>query len=189
MWEYIEGDLIEARPSHVVIAAGGFGYYLHTTLQTYQAIQGQTRTRLFLSHRIRDEHIHLYGFATAEEREYFQRLLRISGVGTAMALSILSAYSTRELEQIIRNNDLEALVRVKKIGKKTAGRILVDFQEAPIHLPGTAVETGTVPEAIQALEMLGFSRKEARRLVDTTRRKFPDLTSPEAIVTHILRNV
>lgn len=188
MWEYIEGKLVSAHPSHLIVAAGGFGYYVQSTLHTYEALREKTQVRLYLAHRIRDEHIHLYGFATPEEREYFRRLLRISGVGTAMALSILSTYATAELEQIIRNGDLDALVRVKKIGKKTAGRILVDFQEMPIRFSETS-DGNAHSDAVQALEMLGFSRKEAARLVEKARKELPASTSSEALVTHILRNV
>ncbi len=189
MWEYIEGTLAELMPSHAVVAVGGVGYYISISLHTYERLEGAEAVRLWVEHRIRDEQVRLFGFADKDEREYFRRLIRISGVGTAMALSVLSTYSVDELDRIIRNGDLDALVRVKRVGRKTAGRILVDFQELPVRTPSDAPAAELRTDAVRALEMLGFARKEAQRLVDKTLRSNPALAAPEEVVAHILRNL
>ncbi len=176
-------------PSHVVLSSGGKGYYLNISLHTYSVLHQRTNARLWVEHRIRDDQILLFGFATKEEREYFRRLIRISGVGTAMALSILSTYSVSELERIIQEGDVDALVRVKRVGRKTAGRILVDFQELPVRLPDSLADQSVQADAIQALEMLGFARKEAQQLVCNALEARPELELPEEIVAHVLRNL
>ena len=101
MYEYIKGSVAEVAPAYAVIDAGGVGYYLHISLETYSAIEHETETRLYVHYVVREDAQLLYGFSTKAERELFRLLISVSGVGGNTARMILSTYSPRELQGII----------------------------------------------------------------------------------------
>ena len=101
MYEYIKGTVAEVAPAYAVIDAGGVGYYLHISLETYSAIEHETETRLYVHYVVREDAQLLYGFSTKAERELFRLLISVSGVGGNTARMILSTYSPRELQGII----------------------------------------------------------------------------------------
>ena len=101
MYEYISGPVAEVAPAYAVIDAGGVGYYLHISLETFSAIEHTETARLYVHYVVREDAQLLYGFATKTERELFRHLISVSGVGGNTARMILSTYSPRELQGII----------------------------------------------------------------------------------------
>ena len=120
MYEYIKGTVAEVAPAYAVIDAGGVGYYLHISLETYSAIEHETETRLYVHYVVREDAQLLYGFSTKAERELFRLLISVSGVGGNTARMILSTYSPRELQGIITAGNAVLLKNVKGLGLKTA---------------------------------------------------------------------
>ncbi len=120
MYEYISGTVAEATPAYAVIDAGGVGYYLHISLETFSAVEHAQNARLYVHYIVREDAQILYGFATKVEREFFRHLISVSGVGGNTARMILSTYSPRELQGIITSGNAVLLKNVKGLGLKTA---------------------------------------------------------------------
>ena len=181
MIEYIKGELTELTPALAVVEAAGVGYALQISLNTYSAIQGKKEVKLYVHEAIvtggRDDSFTLYGFSTKQERELYQMLITVSGVGANTARMILSSLSPKELCNVIANGDERILKGVKGIGLKTAQRIIVDLRDkvissgvaSELHAGGataaTAVAAPVRDEAVQALTMLGFSPAPSAKVV------------------------
>ena len=116
MYEYISGTVAEATPAYAVIDAGGVGYYLHISLETFSAVEHAQNARLYVHYIVREDAQILYGFATKVEREFFRHLISVSGVGGNTARMILSTYSPRELQGIITSGNAVLLKNVKGLG-------------------------------------------------------------------------
>ena len=181
MIEYIKGELTELTPALAVVEAAGVGYALQISLNTYSAIQGKKDVKLYVHEAIvtggRDDSFTLYGFSTKQERELYQMLITVSGVGANTARMILSSLSPKELCNVIANGDERILKGVKGIGLKTAQRIIVDLRDkvissgvaSELHAGGataaTAMPSPVRDEAVQALTMLGFSPAPSAKVV------------------------
>ena len=181
MIEYIKGELTELTPALAVVEAAGVGYALQISLNTYSAIQGKKEVKLYVHEAIvtggRDDSFTLYGFSTKQERELYQMLITVSGVGANTARMILSSLSPKELCNVIANGDERILKGVKGIGLKTAQRIIIDLRDkvissgvaSELHAGGAtaavAVASPVRDEAVQALTMLGFSPAPSAKVV------------------------
>lgn len=168
MYEYIRGTVAEATPAYAVVDAGGVGYYVQISLQTFAAIERAAEVRLWVHYVVREDAQLLYGFATKEERELFRLLIGVSGVGGNTARTILSTYSPSELRGIIATANASLLKNVKGLGLKTAQKILVDLSGKLDALDaGTAQpsQEAAAEEALQALVMLGFAKAAAEKVL------------------------
>ena len=153
MYEYISGPVAEVAPAYAVIDAGGVGYYLHISLETFSAIEHTETARLYVHYVVREDAQLLYGFATKTERELFRHLISVSGVGGNTARMILSTYSPRELQGIITSGNAVLLKNVKGLGLKTAQKIIVE-------LSGKLTGLG---DADAALPAAGNGEKSSKR--------------------------
>ena len=179
MIEYIKGILTELNPTEAVIEAAGVGYGIAITLPTYSALislEGQ-EAKLFITEIIREDIHEVYGFFEKKERQLFEMLMTVSGVGAATARMIMSAFSADELRMLIATGNAKAMSKVKGLGPKTAQRIIVDLKDKaikldlggdPTELPlaDVEVENGVKAEAISALTMLGFAANASGKAVD-----------------------
>ena len=182
MIEYIKGILTELNPTAAVIEAAGVGYSMAITLPSYSALVGseEKETKLFTTEVIREDTHELYGFVTRAERQLFELLMTVSGIGAATARMILSAYSAEELRMLIATGNAKAMAKVKGLGTKTAQRIIVDLKDKALKLDlgGDPTElfvddslneeamNGVRSEAISALTMLGFPASASGKAVD-----------------------
>lgn len=198
MIEYIKGKLTELNPTEAVVEAAGVGYGLAITLPTYSALVGmeEKEVKLFVSEIIREDTHEVYGFAEKSERQLFELLISVSGVGAATARMILSAFSAEELRLLIATGNAKAMAKVKGLGPKTAQRIIVDLKDKalkldlggdPTELPMLDVEAdnGVKAEAISALTMLGFAAAASGKAVDKIMKAEPTL-SVEAVIRKAL---
>lgn len=177
MIEYIRGEVAELTPTMAVIEAHGVGYALAITLQTYSALQGKKQALLYAYEVIREDAHLLYGFSTRRERECFELLISVSGIGGQTARMLLSAFSPAELATFVRDENASMIKSVKGIGPKAAQRIIVDLKDKmPIDmtLGGTSAESQdvevaaspeVVKEAVAALTMLGFAPAPTQKVV------------------------
>ena len=193
MIEYIQGKVDDLQPAQAVLEAGGVGYLLYISLNTYTALQGKDNARLYAYEAIREDAHLLYGFATRQERDLFLLLISVSGVGGQTARMILSAFTPAELVGVIQNEDARVLKSVKGIGPKAAQRIILDLRDKVVGIladGGSAAEAGgaqpiankaVVDEAVSALTVLGFPPAPAHKAVMQLIRQQPDATVEELI--------
>ncbi len=175
MFEFISGKIIDLQPTAAVMAtAGGVGYIINISLNTYSALEGKEEATLLVHLVVREDAWTLYGFADERERTLFRLLIGVSGVGAATARVVLSSYTAVELESIISSGDVKALKNVKGIGSKTAERIMVDLKDkiasdALIENVATVakspMQVQAFDEALAALVMLGFTRVQSQKVL------------------------
>ena len=161
----LSGTLLEKSPPQVLIDCGGVGYEVDVPMSTFYGLPHLGEKVALLTHFVvREDAQLLYGFATATEREAFRQLIKVSGVGPRMALSLLSGMSVAELAQAVTAQEAGRLVKVPGIGKKTAERLLLELKGKlgpDLALPGAAVQTDAQSDIVQALIALGYNEKEA----------------------------
>lgn len=188
MYEYIQGPVAELAPAYAVIDAGGVGYFLNISLQTYSEIEGAASAKLYTHYIVREDAQLLYGFATKRERELFRLLISVSGVGGNTARMILSTYSTSELQNIISTGNAVLLKNVKGLGLKTAQKILVELNGKMLDL--SDVEQGVVAvgggsevydEALAALVMLGFAKAASEKTLRQIIKESPAISVEDAV--------
>lgn len=169
MIEYIKGTLATLTPTSATVeTSGGVAYLMNITLPTFSALEGKKDCRLYVHEAIRDDAWVLYGFAEERERELFRSLIGVSGVGAATAVIILSSLQGDELAGVISGGDVKRLKAIKGIGAKTAERIIVDLRDKikttgdtlSIQMPS---HSDAFDEALAALHMLGFDRKQSEK--------------------------
>lgn len=190
MYEYISGLVAELAPTYAVIDAGGVGYYINISLQTYAAVEGEKSARLYIHYVVREDAQLLYGFATKVERELFRHLISVSGVGGNTARMILSTYSSDELRNIIATENAVLLKNVKGLGLKTAQKIIVELSGKMLDL-GVSVQTPAVAvaengsaiydETMAALVMLGFQKSASEKVVKAILSESPTITVEDAV--------
>lgn len=181
MIDYIKGKLAECTPAYAVIDCGGVGYMASISLSTYTQIKDQTETKLLIHEAIREDAYNLFGFSTPEERDMFRLLISVSGIGANTARIILSAYPTTELKRAIKLEDINTIKSIKGIGLKTAQRLIVELRDKMDKIEiGEAdlfpsENNKTKEEALSALEVLGFQKSIAQKVVDKIVKDNPDM--------------
>jgi Holliday junction DNA helicase RuvA len=171
MITHIKGKLVEKNPTFVVIEANGVGYWLNISLNTFSNLPNQESVFLYTHLSIKEDAHTLYGFITKVEREIFRLLISVSGVGPSIARTMLSSMTTDEIQRAIASGNVSLIQSVKGIGAKTAQRVLVDLRD---KISNTFVndevsinESNTNKnEALSALEVLGFNKKQAEKVLD-----------------------
>jgi Holliday junction DNA helicase RuvA len=170
----LAGTLIFKQPPLMVIDVGGVGYEVEAPLSVFYELPEVGEPLVILTHlSVKEDSQTLYGFASESERTLFRQLLKISGIGAKLALTILSGATGEELARYVAESDSASLTRLPGIGKKTAERIIIelrdkldDFPVTPVAAAdGSAVPSGAVNEAVQALNALGYKPQEANRMV------------------------
>ena len=199
MIEYIKGILTDLNPTQAVVEAAGVGYALAITLPTYSALVGseEKEVKLFVTEIIREDTHEIYGFTVRAERQLFELLMTVSGVGAATARMIMSAFSAEELRLLIATGNSKGMAKVKGLGPKTAQRIIVDLKDKalkldlggdPTELPmafDEPADSGVKAEAVSALTMLGFAAAASGKAVDKILKADPTL-AVEAVIRKAL---
>lgn len=176
MYEYVIGKYISLNKEYIIVENNGFGYKIFTSGNTISQLPEANKVvKLFLQQIVREDFIGLYGFLEEEEREMFNKLLSINGVGAKAALSLLSISNVRNLKLSIIGSDEKTLTKAPGIGKKTAQRIILEMKD---KIEDIAYEDGDILgktkiqekiqsvkylEATEALVSLGFNQKEAEK--------------------------
>ena len=193
MIEYIKGELTELTPALATVEAAGVGYGLNISLTSYSALQSLKPTangqkpiaKLYVYEAIREDAHLLYGFMTKKEREMFELLITVSGVGANTARMMLSSMSVSELCSAISRGDERLIKGIKGIGKMTAQRIIVDLRDKIVALGiadeipaggsvAAPVNNAVRDEAVAALTMLGFAPAPTQKVVITILQEQPD---------------
>ena len=181
MYEFIKGTISGLTPAGVVVEAGGIGYFLHISVNTYSRINGKENSKLFLHQVVREDAQLLYGFADKDERDFFRMLISVNGIGAAIAIMMLSSYLPDDLRNAILTENVNLLKSIKGIGAKTAQRVIIELKDKvgkgvasdKIFKTGDSVVRN---EALSALEMLGFNKKAVENSLDQIIAAQPGLT-------------
>lgn len=191
MYEYIKGDITGLTPTNVVIEAGGVGYLINISLQTYSELESKTKALVYIHYIVREDAQIFYGFADKQERELFRLLLGVSGVGGSTARMVLSTYSPSELVSIISSGNAALLKQVKGLGLKTSQKIIVELKDKMTGLAYSGetvtdsvpvITSGVYEEAIAALTMLGFAKSASDKVLKNIIKE-----NPSASVEDIIR--
>lgn len=193
MITHIRGKLVEKNPTDVVIDCNGVGYLLHISLHTFSQIPDQEALKLYTHLIVREDSHTLFGFSSVAEREIFKLLLSVSGIGANTARTMLSSLSPQQVKEGIAHGDVALIQSIKGIGAKTAARVILDLKDKVLKVYDideiSPVQSNTnKDEALSALEVLGFTKKQSERVVDKIVSQSPDATV-ENIIKDALKNL
>ncbi|MCF6347382.1 MAG: Holliday junction branch migration protein RuvA [Flavobacteriaceae bacterium] len=181
MITHIRGRLIEKNPTFAIIECNGVGYFLHISLNTYSKIPDSEAVKLYTYLSIKEDSHSLFGFADKVEREIFKLLISVSGVGNSIARTMLSSMTPEQIQHAIASEDVATIQSVKGIGAKTAQRVIIDLRDKIVktyELSEDSIQSNNTikDEALSALEVLGFSRKQVEKLVQKIIQEAPNTT-------------
>ena len=191
MYAFIAGKIAEITPAYAIVDNHGVGYFINITLNTFTAIGEQPEVKLYTHLQVLEDAHNLFGFYTAKERDMFELLISVSGVGCNTARLILSSLTVNELSTAIANEDIKTIQAVKGIGNKTAQRLIVDLKDKVKKTDYTEEIVETVDntvknEALSALVILGFSKNAASKALDKLLKQSPD-SSVEVLIREALK--
>lgn len=173
MYDYFNGKLVFKAPTHVILEVGGIGYHIHISLTTFAQIKDKEDCKLYVSFQVREDSQTLYGFATETERQMFNHLISVPGIGPSTGRMMLSSITPEEIQSAIINGELKVIQQIKGIGPKSAQRLVLELQDklrkqGPDALIPLVLAKKSVPEeALSALLMLGFSKAQADKVLNT----------------------
>ncbi|HEX9826869.1 MAG TPA: Holliday junction branch migration protein RuvA [Flavobacteriaceae bacterium] len=193
MITHIEGKLVEKNLTDIVIDCNGVGYLLHISLHTYSQIPDQEKLKLYTYMLVREDSHTLYGFSSIAEREIFKLLISVSGVGASTARTMLSSLTPKQVREGIAVGDVALIQSIKGIGTKTAQRVILDLKDKILKVYDidevSVNKSNTIKdEALSALEVLGFIRKQSERIIDKIITNNPE-ANVETIIKEALKNL
>lgn len=163
----LSGKLIEKQPPQIIVDVQGLGYEIDVPMSTFYNLPGLGETITLFTHLVVREDAHLlYGFGSDDERRAFRQLLKISGVGPKLALSVLSGLSVADLAQTVAMQETGRLTKIPGVGKKTAERLVLELRDKLDHVPSVAGSSTTLKansgDVLNALLALGYNEREAQ---------------------------
>ncbi len=193
MITHLKGKLVEKNPTHVVIECHGVGYFINISLHTFSQIRDQESIQLYTYLQIKEDAHTLFGFMEKSEREIFVLLLSVSGIGANIARTMLSSLSPTQIRDAIAKEDVATIQAIKGIGAKTAQRAILDLKDRILKVYGVgevsySSNNTNKDEALSALEVLGFIRRNAEQAIDKVLGQDPSL-SVENIIKQALKNL
>ncbi|KPE49987.1 Holliday junction branch migration protein RuvA [Chryseobacterium indologenes] len=190
----LQGSVQELTPTYAVINVQGVGYYVGISLMTSQALALNQPAFLFTQQIIREDAHLLFGFNTRSEKEMFNLLISVNGVGAVSALILLSTLSLGEIASAILSRNSALIQKAKGIGAKTAERIIVDLKDKvqKFSLPeeniSAPADNKIKEESLSALEVLGIPKRMSEKIADRILKQNPEV-SVEELVKQILKNI
>ncbi|WP_242130749.1 Holliday junction branch migration protein RuvA [Aestuariivivens marinum] len=193
MITHIQGKLTEKNPTHVVIDCNGVGYMLNISLHTFSQITDNEQLKLFTHLQVKEDSHTLYGFSSLAEREIFRLLISVSGIGANIARTMLSSLTPKQVREAIATSDVALIQSIKGIGVKTAQRVILDLKDKILKIydideVSVTKDNTNKEEALSALEVLGFAKKQAERVVEKIVKNQPD-ANVETIIKEALKNL
>ena len=198
MIAFLEGVLIEKQPTHVIIDVQGVGYHINIPLSSYESLDVLDGRLKLLTHlHVREDAMTLFGFASMAERDLFELLIKVSGIGPPMALTILSGIPIVDFRRLIAAEDSKGLTRIKGIGQKLAQRLVLEMKDKVGQIspedftPDTAslADPNVLDEASAALVGLGVNPVIARKIVATVMKELGDDAPIEEVIRRSLKGI
>ena len=185
MITFLKGKLIEKNPTDIVLDVNGVGYRINISLNTFSKIDDKENCFIYTYFHVKEDAQILYGFGNKEERSVFKLLISVSGIGPNTAQVIMSSMSPENLQRAVMTNDIESIKSVKGIGLKSAQRLILDLKDkiSKISLQDSSsrINNTIKDEALSALKMLGFARKNIETVIDKTLLDSEDITVEDLI--------
>lgn len=193
MISFLRGQFVEKSPTCVWLDVNGVGYEVHISLHTFSNIQDKAEGLLYTLFLVREDAHLLYGFAEKSERDLFQHLISVSGVGASTARVMLSYLKPEELIAAIVQSNVKALESIKGIGKKTAERLVLELKDKlskiiPLTNNSTLINNTLQQDALNALTALGIPKQAAAQVVEKALKANPEL-GVEDLVKMALRSL
>ncbi|MEG8948000.1 Holliday junction branch migration protein RuvA [Rosettibacter firmus] len=182
---YISGKIISKKPTKIILDVNGVGYLVNISVNTFEKIADKETVSLFTYLSVKEDSLDLYGFYTSAEKEMFELLIGVSGIGPKTAQSILSGLQLEDLKEAIKSGNINRLTSAPGIGRKTAERMILELREkvdgVSESIDGTVVSTSIKNDAIAALVNLGYGQKIADRAVRSVIDKNPNISIEDLI--------
>jgi Holliday junction DNA helicase RuvA len=202
MIAFLRGRVLEKQPNRVLVDVNGVGYEVFMPLSTfYEVGEEGADIALRIHTHVREDALQLFGFLTALERQMFERLLTVSGIGPKLAIAVLSGLETRDLVAAVQRADIVRLTTIPGVGKKTAERIVLELKDRLTELSVPPPADGGRPAPVEAdrvrddlmsaLQNLGYHRPDAERAADAVLRETPDRSLESALkdaLRHLMRS-
>ena len=181
---FLKGKIIYAKPTKILLDVNGVGYLVNISINTFESINGKEDVSLFIYTSVKEDSITLFGFSSEAEKEMFELLISINGIGPKIALGILAGIRIDDLKNAIHQADINRITAVPGIGRKTAERLVLELKSKVDNI----VEDGTVEipfsiknEAVAALTTLGYNSKIAEKVVRDVLSENPNAVLEELI--------
>jgi len=181
---FLTGKIIAAKPTQILLDVNGVGYEIRISINTFERISGKESISLFIYTNVKEDAITLFGFYSEAEKQMFELLISINGVGPKSALSLLSGITTEDLKQAIITTNVERIIAVPGIGRKTAERLILELKNKVRDIKDEGI-TSTKPsitkEAVSALSTLGYNFALSEKVVNKILSELPDCSLEELI--------
>ena len=165
---YLSGEIISAKPTKLLMDVNGVGYVINISINTFEKITDKKSASLYIYTSVKEDSISLFGFFTESEKEMFELLISVNGIGPKLALSILSGILISDLRHAINSSDVSRIISIPGIGRKTAERLVLELKtkvEKIADEGGVEIPFSIKNEAIAALSTLGYNAKLAEKCV------------------------
>lgn len=174
MFEYLKGEVAYKKPEYLTLDVNGIGYKIYISLTTYDSVETGDTKRFFIYNHIKEEEFKLVGFLEERERNLFEMLLSVKGIGVSLALAIMSTFDMDTFRGLVLQENYIALKKVPKLGEKKAQQIILDLKDKMKKLDivsmekvfGANASSNVEDELIMALEGLGYNKKDIDKLLD-----------------------
>jgi holliday junction DNA helicase RuvA len=181
---YLTGKIIAAKPTQILLDVNGVGYEIRISINTFERISDKETISLFIYTNVKEDSITLFGFYSEAEKEMFELLISINGVGPKSALSLLSGISTNDLKQAIFTTNVERIIAVPGIGRKTAERLILELKNKVRDIKEEGISPGKPSlqkEAVAALITLGYNIVYSEKAVNKILSELPESSLEELI--------
>ena len=164
---YLTGKIISSKPTQIILDVNGVGYLVNISITTFEKISDKETVSLFIHTSVKEDSITLFGFFTQSEKQMFELLISISGIGPKVSLGILSGITVDDLKDAISNGNVSRLIAIPGIGRKTAERVVLELRNKvdAIKPEGSIKVTPAKDEAISALSTLGYQRQLSEKII------------------------
>lgn len=182
----ITGRLVEKSPTELVIDCNGIGYLVNISLNTFSMLGDDENISLFTYLQVKEDSHTLFGFCDKQERNLFKKLISVSGIGASTARTMLSSLSPEEIQNAIISENVSTIQSIKGIGLKTAQRVIIDLKDkvglvSEKNEISSNIYNTNQDEALSALEVLGYGRKQTTKIVQMLINESPEITVEQLI--------
>ncbi len=188
---FLSGKIISSKPTRILLNVNGVGYEINISINTFENINEKEDVALFIHTIVREDSITLFGFYSESEKEMFNLLISVNGIGPKIALSILSGIRTDDLKNAVQSGDITRILAVPGVGRKTAERLVLELRSKVDSISGEGMKDETYNiknEAVAALTTLGYNSKVAEKVVRDVLQMFPSI-SIEDVIKRSLNNL
>jgi holliday junction DNA helicase RuvA len=180
---HLKGKVISSKPTRILLDVNGVGYAVNISINTFEKLSGSAEISLFIHTSVKEDSITLYGFSSESEKEMFELLISVNGIGPKIALGILSGIKTDDLKNAIYSSDISRIISVPGIGRKTAERMVLELKTKidSVAIDRTSLKPDIRSEAVSALCTLGYNIRTAEKVTSDVLSEFPASTIEELI--------